>query len=194
MKRSRAGNFLAQFAGMSALIRIRGMAKWAAGQTRGSRSQAGDLRLFDLERAAESQTLCDEVKRRCLGCGLAGHGAFDALQGTRWRASASTRCSTALRAGAGRNSKRGAWGVEQVVVAASKQEIGLSARYVFRSRWRRPFYLSVAAAAFRLIDEAFKELGGAGSDSECVPMRSDVCFGCIPARFARRHDLRALLG
>ena len=70
------------------------MAKWAAGHGYvGIQIPSWDRRLFDLERAAESQTYCDEVKGIAAQAGLAitelsthlqgqlvaSHPAFDAL-------------------------------------------------------------------------------------------------------------------
>jgi sugar phosphate isomerase/epimerase len=57
------------------------MAKWAAGHGYvGIQIPSWDRRLFDLERAAESQDYCDEVKGVAAG-GACGDGAFDALAG-----------------------------------------------------------------------------------------------------------------
>ena len=81
------GIFLAQFAGDEAPYNtLEGMAKWAAGHGYvGIQIPSWDARLFDLERAAESQTYCDEVKGIAAQAGLASDGAFDAFAGTTGR-------------------------------------------------------------------------------------------------------------
>ena len=57
------GIFLAQFAGDAAPFNtLEGMAKWAAGLGfTGIQIPSWDLRLFDLQQAAESKSYCDEV-------------------------------------------------------------------------------------------------------------------------------------
>ena len=67
------GIFLAQFAGDDAPYNtLEGMAEWAAGHGyAGIQIPSWDRRLFDLERAAESQTYCDEVKGIAARAGLA---------------------------------------------------------------------------------------------------------------------------
>ena len=56
--------FLAQFAGDTAPFNtLDGIAGWAAGLGyKGVQIPSWDARLFDLQRAAESKTYCDEVK------------------------------------------------------------------------------------------------------------------------------------
>ncbi len=89
------GIFLAQFAGDQAPYNtLDGMAGWAAGHGYvGIQIPSWDRRLFDLERAAESQAYCDEVKGIAARHGLevtelsthlqgqlvASHPAFDTL-------------------------------------------------------------------------------------------------------------------
>src|SRR5208283_4806329 len=87
--------FLAQFAGDQAPYNtLEGMAGWAAKHGYvGIQIPSWDRRLFDLERAAESQAYCDEVKGIAAQAGLAiteisthlqgqlvaSHPAFDTL-------------------------------------------------------------------------------------------------------------------
>ena len=89
------GIFLAQFAGDEPPFdTLAGLARWAAGLGYvGVQIPSWDARLFDLERAAESQTYCDEVRGVCAEAGVAVtelsthlqgqlvavHPAFDAL-------------------------------------------------------------------------------------------------------------------
>ena len=77
------GIFLAQFAGDEAPYNtLEGMAKWAAGHGYvGIQIPSWDRRLFDLERAAESQTYCDEVKGIAAQAGLAVTEISTHLQG-----------------------------------------------------------------------------------------------------------------
>ena len=89
------GIFLAQFAGDQAPFNtLEGMASWAAGLGyTGIQIPTWDRRLFDLERAAESQAYCDEIRGVAERAGLAvtelsthlqgqlvaSHAAFDVL-------------------------------------------------------------------------------------------------------------------
>src|SRR5260370_1640771 len=65
------GIFLAQFAGDAAPFNsLKSMAAWAAKLGyKGVQIPCWDARLFDLQRAAESKTYCDEIRGT-----LAGHG------------------------------------------------------------------------------------------------------------------------
>ena len=64
--------FLAQFAGDEAPFNtLQGMAGWAASLGyKGVQIPTFDGRLFDLDRAAESQDYCDEVKGICAEAGV----------------------------------------------------------------------------------------------------------------------------
>ncbi len=64
--------FLAQFAGDAAPFNsLKSMAGWAAKLGyKGVQIPSWDGRLFDLQRAAESKTYCDEIRRTVAGCGL----------------------------------------------------------------------------------------------------------------------------
>ena len=64
--------FLAQFAGDAAPFNtLPGIARWAASLGYvGVQIPTWDQRLFDLARAAESQTYCDEVKGQLKECGV----------------------------------------------------------------------------------------------------------------------------
>src|SRR5258708_29140260 len=85
--------FLAQFAGDAAPFNaLKSIAAWAAKLGyKGVQIPCWEGRLFDLKRAAESKTYCDEIRGTVAGCGLgvtdlsthlqgevvAGHPAFD---------------------------------------------------------------------------------------------------------------------
>src|SRR5262245_21304312 len=66
------GIFLAQFAGdVAPFNSLRSIAKWAANLGfKGVQIPTWDARLFDLTRAAESKTYCDEVKGTLAGAGV----------------------------------------------------------------------------------------------------------------------------
>src|SRR5437879_11743840 len=67
------GIFLAQFAGDAAPFNsLKSIASWAAGLGyKGVQIPCWDGRLFDLQRAAESKTYCDEIRGTLAGYGLA---------------------------------------------------------------------------------------------------------------------------
>ena len=66
------GLFLAQFAGDDAPFNsLSEIANWAAGLGyKGVQIPTFDSRLFDLEKAAESQTYCDEITGICADAGV----------------------------------------------------------------------------------------------------------------------------
>ena len=66
------GIFLAQFAGDAAPFNtLEGITKWAASQGyKGVQIPTFDARLFDLTKAAGSETYCDEVKGICADAGV----------------------------------------------------------------------------------------------------------------------------
>jgi sugar phosphate isomerase/epimerase len=76
------GIFLAQFAGSEPPFdRLDTMARWAAGLGYVGVQLPTDPRLFDLERAAESQTYCDEIAGRLAEAGIAVSELSTHLQG-----------------------------------------------------------------------------------------------------------------
>lgn len=93
------GIFLAQFAGDAAPYNtLDGMAGWAAGHGYvGIQIPSWDRRLIDLERAAESQAYCDEVKGEAARHGLAITESQRICKGSLWRVIRRLiRCLTAL--------------------------------------------------------------------------------------------------
>jgi len=182
------GIFLAQFAGDSAPFNtLEGMAGWAAGLGfKGIQIPSWDGRLFDLERAAESQTYCDEVRGVVASHGLAitelsthlqgqlvaSHPAFDTLLDGFAPASL-----------AGDAKARGAWGAEQVKCGAkASRRLGLTAHATFSGALAWPFFYPWPQRPAGLIDEVFKELGARWTpildafDEAGV----DVCFELHP--------------
>ncbi len=159
------GIFLAQFAGDTAPFNtLAGMAKWAAGLGfTGMQIPSWDARLFDLKRAAESQSYCDEVRGVAANAGLAVTELSTHLQG---QLVASHAAFDVLLAGfappelAGDVKARQAWAVQQLGWAAkASRNLGLNAHATFSGALAWPFFYPWPQRPAGLIDEAFKELG-----------------------------------
>jgi len=182
------GIFLAQFAGDEAPHNtLEGMAKWAAGHGYvGIQIPSWDRRLFDFERAAESQTYCDEVNGVAAGAGLAVTELSTHLQG---QLVASHPAFDRLLDGFappelhGNAKARTAWAVEQLWWAAkASRNLGLKAHATFSGALAWPFFYPWPQRPAGLIDEAFKELG-----RRWLPILNafddagvDVCFELHP--------------
>ena len=158
------GIFLAQFAGDEAPFNtLAGMVKWAAGLGyAGIQIPSWDRRLFDLKRAAESKTYCDEILGVAAQAGLAitelsthlqgqlvaSHPAFDTLLD-----------AFAPQELAGNAKARQAWATEQLHWAArASRNLGLSAHATFSGALAWPFFYPWPQRPAGLIDEAFAEL------------------------------------
>jgi len=156
--------FLAQFVGDHAPFdSLRGLASWAAGLGySGVQIPTSDSRFFDLSRAAESQTYCDEVAGLCRECGveitelsthlqgqlIAVHPAYDDLF--------DRFAPAALR---GRPSARQAWAVEQLSLAArASARLHLAAHATFSGSLLWPMFYPWPQRPPGLIDEGFSEL------------------------------------
>jgi sugar phosphate isomerase/epimerase len=159
------GIFLAQFAAEEAPFNtLAGMTKWAAGLGYvGIQIPSWDRRLFDLERAAESKTYCDEILGVAAQAGLsitelsthlqgqlvASHPAFDTLLD-----------AFAPPELAGNAKGRQAWAIQQLRYAAkASRNLGLSAHATFSGALAWPFFYPWPQRPAGLIDEAFQELG-----------------------------------
>jgi sugar phosphate isomerase/epimerase len=157
--------FLAQFAGDGPPFNgLDSIAKWAASLGyKGIQIPSWDSRLFDLQKAAESKTYCDEVKGICTGHGLtitelsthlqgqlvAVHPAydemFDGFAAPEVRGNAKARQS---------------WAVEQVKLAASaSRNLGLTKHVGFTGALAFPYIYPWPQRPAGLIEEAFVELG-----------------------------------
>ncbi len=182
------GIFLAQFAGDQAPFNtLAGMAGWAAGLGfTGIQIPSWDGRLFDLERAAESQTYCDEIRGVAAQAGLAitelsshlqgqlvaTHPAFDTLFD-----------GFAPAALAGNVKARAAWAVEQLKCAAkASRRLGLNAHATFSGALVWPFFYPWPQRPAGFIDEAFKELGARWTPilNAFDEVGVDVCFELHP--------------
>ena len=157
--------FLAQFAGDAAPYNtLDGMAGWAAGHGyAGIQIPSWDQRLFDLERAAESQAYCDEVKGVAARHGLAITELSTHLQG---QLIASHPAFDALLDGfapaelAGDAKAKAEWAEQQLRWAAkASSNLGLSAHATFSGALAWPFFYPWPQRSAGLIAEAFAELG-----------------------------------
>ncbi len=169
------GIFLAQFASDEAPYNtLEGMAKWAAGHGyAGIQIPSWDQRFFDLERAADSQTYCDEVKGIAAQAGLQITELSTHLQG---QLVASHPAFDVLLEGFGPAELKGnvkartAWAVEQLWWAAKASgNLGLNAHATFSGALAWPFSLSVATAARRIDQRGIQGAGAAlDANSECI--------------------------
>lgn len=158
------GIFLAQFAGDAAPYdSLPSLARWAAGHGySGVQVPTNDPRIFDLARAAESQTYCDEISGQCRGAGVeitelashlqgqlvAVHPAYDAVF--------DAFAPAALR---GKPAQRQAWAVEQLRLAArASQRLGLRAHATFPGALLWPMVYPWPQRPAGLVEEGFAEL------------------------------------
>lgn len=181
--------FLAQFLGAEPPFnRLDTIAKWAAdlGYVGVQMPTGGADSLFDLARAAESQTYCDEIAGVLAENGLqitelsthlqgqlvAVHPAYDDLF--------DGFAPPELR---GKPAERQAWAVGQVKAAAkASQRLGLTAHATFSGALAWPYLYPWPQRPAGLVEEAFAELGrrwtpilDAFEDSGV-----DVCFEIHP--------------
>jgi sugar phosphate isomerase/epimerase len=182
------GIFLAQFAGDATPFNtLEGMAKWAGGLGfTGIQIPSWDLRLFDLQQAAESKGYCDEVLGIAALAGIAVTELSTHLQG---QLVASHPAFDVLLAGfappelSGDVKARQAWAVQQLAWAAkASRNLGLNAHATFSGALAWPFFYPWPQRPAGLIDEAFKELG-----ARWLPILQqfdeagvDVCFELHP--------------
>ena len=159
------GIFLAQFAGDAAPFNtLAGIAGWAASQGyKGVQIPTFDGRLFDLTKAAESETYCDEVKGICADAGVEITELSTHLQGQlvavnpvydlAFDAFAPADCK-------GNPAKRQAWAVDQMKKGAvASERLGLTTSVSFTGSLAFPFIYPWPGRPAGLIEEAFAELG-----------------------------------
>ena len=158
------GLFLAQFAGdKPPFDSLESISEWAASLGyRGVQIPTFDARMFDLERAADSQDYCDEIKGICSEAGVeitelsthlqgqlvAVHPAYDLpLDGF-----APARLH-------GRPKERREWAANQIELAAiASRRMGLDTMVSFTGALAFPYLYPWPPRASGLIDEAFSEL------------------------------------
>ena len=156
--------FLAQFAGDDAPYNsLETIADWVAGMGyKGVQIPSWDARLFDLDKAAESQTYCDEIKGMLADKGLsitelsthlqgqlvAVHPAFDA----QFDGFAPPQAHNNPAA-------RQEWAVQQVKNAAiASRRLGLTAHATFSGALAWPYFYPWPARPAGLVEDAFDEL------------------------------------
>ncbi len=158
------GLFLAQFAGDAAPFdTLDGICRWAAGLGyEGVQIPTWDRRLFDLARAAESQTYCDEVVGTAAAHGLALTELSTHLQGQlvavnpAYDAAFDAFAPEAVR---GRPDERQAWAVDQVRLAArASRRLGLAASVSFTGALLWPFAYPWPQRPAGLVETGFAEL------------------------------------
>jgi len=157
--------FLAQFAGDAAPFNsFDGICGWAAGLGyKGVQIPTFDARLFDLDKAAGSQSYCDEVAGVAASHGLAITELSTHLQGQlvavhpAYDEAFDGFAPVALR---GKPQARQAWAVDQLMKAAqASRRLGLSGSVSFTGALAWPFLYPWPQRAPGLIETAFDELG-----------------------------------
>jgi sugar phosphate isomerase/epimerase len=156
--------FLAQFMGPEAPFdTLAGLAGWASSLGYRGIQLPTDKRLFDLERAADSQTYCDEITGMLAEHGLAITELSTHLQG---QLVAVHPAYDALFDGfaapevRGNPQARQAWAVGQLKAAAkASQRLGLTAHASFSGALAWPYLYPWPQRPAGLVEEAFDELG-----------------------------------
>ena len=158
------GIFLAQFAGDSAPFNSwPAITKWAASLGyQGVQLPSGDTRLFDLTRAAESKTYCDEIIGIARENGVAITELSTHLQGQlvavhpAYDEAFDVFAPAALR---GKPAERQRWAVQQMLLAAkASQHLGLAASISFPGALAWPFLYPWPQRPAGLVETAFDEL------------------------------------
>jgi sugar phosphate isomerase/epimerase len=156
--------FLAQFAGDEAPFNsLKSIGAWAAGHGyKGVQIPSWDGRLFDLAKAAESQTYCDEVTGVLAESGIAITELSTHLQGQlvavhpAYDSMFDGFAPTQVR---GNPAARQSWAVEQVRMAAvASRRLGLSAHASFPGALAWPYMYPWPQRPAGLIEAAFEEL------------------------------------
>ncbi|SMC80077.1 sugar phosphate isomerase/epimerase family protein [Primorskyibacter flagellatus] len=156
--------FLAQFAGDAAPYNsLEAITKWAAGLGyKGVQIPTFDARLFDLDKAADSQTYCDEVKGICADAGVEITELSTHLQGQLVAVNPAYDDVFDAFAPAsvhGNPQARQEWAVNQVTKTAKvSRTLGLDASVSFTGSLAFPFLYPWPQRPEGLIDEAFAEL------------------------------------
>ena len=158
------GLFLAQFAGDTAPFdTFDAICRWAGGLGyRGVQVPTWDARLFDLARAAESKTYCDEVAGTAAAHGLAVTELSTHLQGQLVAVNPAFDAAFdgfAPEAVRGNPKARQAWAVDQVKMAArASRHLGLTASVSFTGALAWPFVYPWPQRPAGLVETSFAEL------------------------------------
>ena len=157
--------FLAQFAGDAAPFNsLENITKWAAGLGyKGVQIPTFDGRLFDLEKAATSDTYCDEVRGICADAGVEITELSTHLQGQLVAVNpAYNEAFDAFAPAAvhGNPAARTEWAIDQMKKAAvASRKLGLKHTVSFTGSLAFPFLYPWPQRPAGLIEEAFAELG-----------------------------------
>jgi sugar phosphate isomerase/epimerase len=180
--------FLAQFAGDTAPFNSwAAITKWAGSLGyKGVQVPTWDARLFDLRKAAESKTYCDEIAGIAKANGVAITELSTHLQGQ--LVAVNPAYDEAFDAFAppevkGKPKARQAWAVEQLMLAAkASRNLGLSAHVSFTGALAWPFVYPWPQRPAGLVETAFGELArrwkpilNAFDEAGC-----DVCYEIHP--------------
>ncbi len=156
--------FLAQFGGDDAPFNsLKNITKWAAGLGyKGVQIPTFDARLFDLDKAAASDTYCDEVKGICADAGVEITELSTHLQGQLIAVNPAYDAAFDAFAPAevrGNPTARQAWATDQMKkVAVVSRKLGLGASVSFTGSLAFPFLYPWPQRPAGLIEEAFAEL------------------------------------
>ena len=156
--------FLAQFAGDSAPFNsFDAICRWAASLGyKGVQIPTWDARLFDLAKAAQSKTYCDEIAGVAASHGLAITELSTHLQGQLVAVNpAYDEAFDAFAPAAvhGKPKERKAWAVSQMMMAAkASQHLGLKASVTFSGALAWPFVYPWPQRPEGLVEAAFTEL------------------------------------
>lgn len=156
--------FLAQFAGdLAPFNSLENITKWAADLGyKGVQIPTFDGRLFDLDKAADSDTYCDEVKGICADAGVEITELSTHLQGQ--LVAVNPAYDTAFDAFApaqvhNNPNARQAWAVDQVKKAAHvSRKMGLTTSVGFTGSLAFPYLYPWPQRPAGLIEESFAEL------------------------------------
>lgn len=158
------GIFLAQFAGDAAPFNtLDGLADWVAGLGyRGVQVPSWDARLFDLQRAAESQDYCDEIVGMLAAKGLSITELSTHLQGQLVAVHPAYDAQfDGFAAPEVRNNPdaRQRWAVEQLKLAAvASRRLGLTSHASFSGALAWPYFYPWPQRPAGLVEDAFDEL------------------------------------
>ncbi len=158
------GLFLAQFAGDDAPYNsLENIVRWAAELGyKGVQIPTFDARLFDLEKAAESQAYCDEVRGICSDAGVEITELSTHLQGQLVAVHPAYDLAFDAFAPAAVHGNPGArqqWAVDQVTKAArASRNLGLGTTVSFTGSLAFPYLYPWPQRPAGLIEEAFSEL------------------------------------
>ncbi|HKT86036.1 MAG TPA: sugar phosphate isomerase/epimerase [Novosphingobium sp.] len=156
--------FLAQFAGDETPYNsLESIADWASGLGyKGIQIPSWDARLFDLAKAAECQTYCDEIKGMLADKGLAITELSTHLQGQLVAVHPAYDAQFDGFAPAevhGNAQGRQEWAVDQVCKAArASRNLGLTAHATFSGALAWPYFYPWPARPAGLVEDAFDEL------------------------------------